>query len=193
MTHVKKTSSSWATASAWAVALPTTLVAIHASADEFLTVRQAQVLMFPQATGFGEQAQKQTREWLKIAGKATSESFESARLRIWEARQGTLLLGYFVTDQVIGKSEKIDYAVAVNPDGSIRQVEVLVYRESHGEEVRERDWLQQFDGATSAMPLRLRKDIRNISGSTLSCVHMTDGIRRIATLFGKTIPPLPGR
>ena len=98
-------------------------------------------------------------------------------------------LAVFITDAAIGKFELIDYAVALAPDGSIRQVEVLTYRESHGQDVRKRGWLQQFDGKSAANPLQADSDIATISGATLSCTHLTDGIRRIALLARLGLAP----
>jgi hypothetical protein len=41
-------------------------------------------------------------------------------------------------------------------------------------------WLRkQFAGKTAAAPLKLERDIRNISGATLSCRHIADGVKRV--------------
>ena len=64
----------------------------------------------------------------------------------------------------------------------MRQIEILSYRESHGGEIRLPAWRRQFVGKTSAAPLRLGDDISNISGATLSCQHVTDGVRRIVAV-----------
>jgi Na+-transporting NADH:ubiquinone oxidoreductase subunit NqrC len=59
-------------------------------------------------------------------------------------------------------------------------IEILSYREGHGGEVRTKAWRQQFVGKSANAPLAVGDDIANISGATLSCTHLTDGIRRIA-------------
>ena len=56
--------------------------------------------------------------------------------RVFSAFRGDTALGYVVLDNVIGKFELISYAVAINPDASVKQVEILAYRESHGFEIR---------------------------------------------------------
>src|SRR6266699_919257 len=48
--------------------------------------------------------------------------------RIWRAEAGGRLLGFFIFDRVIGKHLYIDYAVALDPSGRIRQVDILEYR-----------------------------------------------------------------
>jgi len=55
----------------------------------------------------------------------------------------------------------------------------LEYNESYGGQVRDESWRQQFVGKTSSSPLALNKDIKNISGATLSSRHVTDGVKRI--------------
>jgi hypothetical protein len=87
--------------------------------------------------------------------------------------------GYFIVDEVVGKHEFITYALALADNGAVRQIEILDYRENYGFEVRSPAWRAQFVGKTSADPFSLDADIRNISGATLSCRHLTEGVRRL--------------
>jgi Na+-transporting NADH:ubiquinone oxidoreductase subunit NqrC len=48
--------------------------------------------------------------------------------------------------------------------------------------VRDPRWRAQFKGKRSGAPLRLDDDIQNVSGATLSCRHITDGVRRLVAL-----------
>ena len=88
-----------------------------------------------------------------------------------------------VVDNVVGKFELITYAVAVQLDGTVRQIEILSYRESHGSEVRLPAWRQQFVGKGPQSALKTGQDIANISGATLSCSHVTDGVKRIVAVL----------
>jgi Na+-translocating ferredoxin:NAD+ oxidoreductase RnfG subunit len=92
------------------------------------------------------------------------------------------VLGYVVVDAVVGKTELIDYAVGIGLDGTIRQVEILAYRESHGAEIRLPAWRRQFIGKGAEAALRIGDDITNISGATLSCTHVAEGVRRIVAI-----------
>lgn len=173
-----------APALAWGLVAPAGMIAIHAYAADYLSVPQAQHMMFPAATSFVEQPASVTAAWIKSATGQTTEYLGALHATIWEARQGDAVVGWFVTDAVIGKFEKINYAVALAPDGTVQRVEILSYREKHGQQVRARDWLAQFEGKNAATPIRLNQDIRNITDATLSCAHLTDGIRRIALVVG---------
>jgi Na+-translocating ferredoxin:NAD+ oxidoreductase RnfG subunit len=107
----------------------------------------------------------------------------SARWRVLVAQRGDTTLGCVVVDEVIGKFELISYAVGLTPDGAVKQVEVLSYRESHGHEIRLPAWRRQFVGKTVASPLKIGDDIANISGATLSCSHVTEGVKRIVAVL----------
>ena len=99
--------------------------------------------------------------------------------RIWRAADGT----WFIVDEVVGKHEMITYAVALNSSGAVTGIEILEYVESYGYEVAEANWLKQFVGKTAADPIKLNQDIQNIGGATLSCKHLTDGVKRVAVLY----------
>ena len=108
--------------------------------------------------------------------------------RIWKAADGSWL----VIDEVVGKHEMITYAVALSPTGAILGIEILEYVESYGYEVAEAQWRKQFVGKTVNDPIKLNQDIQNIGGATLSCKHITDGVKRITTLYElalKNTPP----
>jgi hypothetical protein len=88
--------------------------------------------------------------------------------RIFTVRSSAGPSGFVVIVEEIGKHRPITYAVAVNADGSVHDLAVLAYREAYGGEVRERRFLKQYAGKTLAAPLLPYRDIRNISGATLS-------------------------
>jgi FMN-binding protein len=139
-------------------------LASPACAVQYLSVDAAQKLAFPAATRFAEN------------GGTT-----------WKALAGDRLLGLFVLDHVIGKHLYIDYAVALDTNGRVMRVDILQYRESYGGEVREPGWLAQFVGKTSSSPLKIGGDIRNISGATLSSLHLTEGVKRVLATYGSHV------
>jgi Na+-transporting NADH:ubiquinone oxidoreductase subunit NqrC len=53
----------------------------------------------------------------------------------------------------------------------------------NGGEIRNPKWRQQFVGKRPGSQLRLDKDIKNISGATLSSRHVTDGVRRLLVTY----------
>ena len=103
-------------------------------------------------------------------------------LRAWKAADG-----YFFVDAVIGKHDLITYAVALDADGKVRRIEVLEYREAYGGDVRNPRWLAQFKGKQHGDEIGIGEGIQNVSGATLSCEHVTDGIRRLLATYAVAI------
>jgi len=152
-----------------------TMWASDVYAQERLTVAQREVL-FAQPLTLDTAQMRQVEQLAGLPAR-------SNQWRVVGAYKGGTLLGYMVLDDVIGKFELISYAVGLNPDASVRQVEILAYRESHGGEIRLPAWRKQFAGKSAKSgDLRIGAGINNISGATLSCTHVTDGVRRIAAV-----------
>ena len=67
--------------------------------------------------------------------------------------------------------------------GDALEIEILDYRETYGYEIRNEKWRGQFTGKQHGARLKLDGDIQNISGATLSCRHITDGVKRLLSLY----------
>ncbi len=152
-----------------------------AFAVDYMTAEAAARLMFAEADRF------EIREWQLDAAQAQAIAAlgvkpRSAQWKLRLAYKGRELLGVAVADEVLGKFELISYAVGIGADGKVRGVEILAYRESHGHEVRMPAWRRQFVGKAQGAPLKLGEDIANISGATLSCGHVTEGVKRIVAV-----------
>ncbi len=169
-------------------ALPAAFTAPSVYAADYMSVADAQKLMFPDATSFEAMPTRLTLEQQKKIEAESGTPVNAAFWKITAARSGERLLGYVVSDAVIGKFQLINYAVAFAPDGRIRDVEILSYREAHGGEVRSKPWRSQFVGKDASAALAIDNDIANISGATLSCTHLSDGIRRLAHYVQVALP-----
>lgn len=166
------------------LAVPLAVAALapaSAFAVDYLSAEQAARSMFPDADTFETRTVSLDAAQLRQL-EAQGVQGRSARWTVQVAMKGGAPLGHVVTDEVIGKVELIRYAVGLGLDGSVRQVEILSYRESHGFEIRLPAWRRQFVGKGPAAALRVGDDIANISGATLSCTHVTDGVRRIVAV-----------
>jgi uncharacterized protein with FMN-binding domain len=145
--------------SPWAL-IPLAVVSTSAHATAYLTVEQAQRAIFPGATF-----------------AATGQP------NVWRTSNG----GVFVVDRVVGKHEFITMAVGINANGTVKQIEIMDYRESYGYEVRNASWRAQFVGKSANSQLELDADIKNISGATLSSKHVTDGVKRILQKYASSL------
>ena len=93
------------------------------------------------------------------------------------SRQGSLL-GFAQVRNVKGKDQPITYLVATDSADALRDIDILVYREPHGGEVAYDSWRKQFRGKRADAPLQVGKDIRNISGATISSNAVTRSVRK---------------
>ncbi len=89
-------------------------------------------------------------------------SYNGLRIRYWEHRGRTAWIL-----EAIGKVEMITTGFIVEDD-KLEKMEVLIYRETHGWEVRFPFFTNQFKGAGRLSGGGLDKNIDGISGATLS-------------------------
>ena len=89
-----------------------------------------------------------------------------------------ILLGFAAVRNVKGKDQPITYLVAIDSTDALKDIDILVYREPYGGEVAYEPWRKQFRGKTAAAPLAVGKDIKNVSGATISSHSVTLGVRR---------------
>jgi hypothetical protein len=171
-----------------AAAVPAVFLAPCAYAVDYMTAAEAQKQMFPEASAFEARPVKLSPEQQKNIEAQSGTPVNPAFWQLTVAKAGDKVLGYVLTDAVIGKFQLINYAVAYAPDGQIRDVEILSYREAHGGEVRAKPWRAQFVGKNASSALAIGNDIANISGATMSCTHLSDGIRRLTHYVQVALP-----
>lgn len=151
-------------------------------AADYLTVTEAQKVLFPEAERFEKKAIELTNEQLDQIKEQSGVRQRAVKPEIYLAYVKKEIVGWMMVDSVIGKHEFITYAAALSPGGKVLGVEILSYRESHGGEVRRPEWRAKFKGKTLADPFKLEEDVPNISGATLSCRNILDGVKRLLVL-----------
>src|SRR5471032_1509124 len=140
-----------------------------AYAVTYMTVEQAQTLMFEGST-LTRDTRTLTAAQVQAIESDSGVKVANVQVNAWRDQAR----GWFILDQVIGKHELINYAIALDATGAVRQLEILDYHESYGGEVHLPAWRRQFVGKRHGSPVQLNSDIKNISGATLSCGHVTD-------------------
>lgn len=95
------------------------------------------------------------------------------------------VMGYVIRDTVKGKWGPIHYMLGLDLKGRITDTVVLEYREKRGRPVAKRRFLKQFVGKTVQDKIKLNKDIRGISGASISSRGMVNGIRKSVHVFNK--------
>lgn len=108
--------------------------------------------------------------------------FPLPRVRYWRAAGRTA----WIFDDIGKTGYQPTTSAFVVSGGAIESARVLVYRESRGEQVGERSFLQQFSGAR-ASGAGLDRSVDNISGATYS-VKMMQRMARTAIALDALVP-----
>jgi Na+-translocating ferredoxin:NAD+ oxidoreductase RnfG subunit len=168
---------------------------LHAQEGMFLTEATAPASVFPQATTFERTvvpATPELRAQIQAQLGTLRPSLWETEYIIFTAKQRERLLGYGVIVEEIGKSRPITFIVGVRPDGKVAEVAVMAYREPYGGEVRQARFLAQYTGKTLRDPLLPYRDIHNITGATLSCQSIGQGVRKALALVQVLFPKEQG-
>lgn len=113
----------------------------------------------------------------RIGWKFPEESFE-----LYIGETGDKIDGYAMVNNTIGKHKHMTYMVGIDNRGACTDVELLVFREAKGSEVRRKRFNAQYEGKTVFDPIRINKDIINISGATMSVRSISAGVKRVLVL-----------
>jgi len=160
------------------VPIATVAIMLPAHATVYMSVEQAQALMFPGA-GFSPDFRTLTAAQAAAIEKASGTNVLNREVKLWKVSTG----GWFIADEVVGKHDFIPFVLGIDANGAVTDVEILEYREAYGGDVRNPKWRAQFVGKSRASALKLTQDIQNISGATLSSKHITDGVRRLLSTY----------
>jgi hypothetical protein len=151
-------------------------------AEVFLTEEEALKLMFPKSERIRKDVIRLTSEKKvqieeRIGWKFPEESFE-----VFLGETGSKVDGYALIQNTIGKHKHMTYMVGVDNNGACTDVELLVFREAKGSEIRTKRFNVQYEGKTVYDPIRINKDIINISGATMSVRSLSAGVKRVLVL-----------
>lgn len=158
-------------------------VTMPAFAVQYLTVEQAQKALFPTATRFIPANITFTAALRQQVEQASKVRVRNDVQPLWRVEAEGKTVGWFLLDEVIGKHEFITYVVALTPAGEVKGIEILDYRETHGSQIQNPKWREQFVGKKAGAPLKLDEDIQNISGATLSCKNVANGVKRLLATY----------
>jgi electron transport complex protein RnfG len=105
------------------------------------------------------------------------------------ATSGGRIDGYAFIDEQMGEHLPITFAVKLSPAGKIERQEIVIYRESRGDEVRDEKFRHQFVGKGATDAITTDQDITVVSGATISSRAMAVGVKRAVVLFDELVKP----
>jgi Na+-transporting NADH:ubiquinone oxidoreductase subunit NqrC len=150
---------------------------------QYPTYQESQKNFFSSATAFVPSDIVLNDDEIDKVQEMSKVRVRDPKQKVWRVEQNGHTIGWFMIDRVIGKHELITYSLALSTDGKVKGIEILDFRESYGEQIHELQWRAQFIGKTLSDPFKLDQDIRNISGATLSCKNVTNGVKRLLATY----------
>lgn len=153
------------------------------SVQVYMQPEEGRTHLFPSAVHFESVVHHLSTQAKGDLVKALGRSFAEDSLRVDTAYgEDGALLGYAVVSEEIGKFRPITFIVGIEPHFAVRGAAILIYRESRGGQVRQPRFLRQYVGKDSRDPIRINRDIVNISGATLSVRALNFGVRKVLAL-----------
>ena len=153
-----------------------------ASAQVFLTPEQALSKLMPEAETVITEQKTLTPESAKQLEETLGKRVKDREYTFLIGMNHEKPAGYATILDMVGKERPITFMVVINPDGTVRAAEVLVYRESQGSEIRSTRFMRQFERKTIRSLLRPGRDIDVITGATLSSRSTTYVVKKALAL-----------
>src|SRR3989338_6816947 len=151
----------------------------------YLTEEQALALVFPECDEIVTDEFVMSPEEKSSLEKLLSRRLYEDGFRAYIGKKKGAIQGYAIITEEIGKFHPFTFVVGVDADGKITNIAVLVYRESRGGEIAKKRFLYQFMEKSFKNPIRINKDIINITGATMSVQCMCAGVRKVLSVINE--------
>ena len=163
------------------------------SAQQLLTQRQAISKVFPGARFVATDSLRPDSAARAALERALGRPLYEPAYPLRRVYTDAALLGYTLVTQERGKYRPITMLIGVDTAHRVAGVQILVYREPRGGEVSREYFLRQYRGKAVGDPIRLNRDIINISGATISVQSVNAGVRKTLALVAQYYPrgPVP--
>jgi hypothetical protein len=150
--------------------------------EEFMSEEEAIKLMLPKSRRIRKETIRLSSDKKELIEQRIGWKFPEQEFELYIGQTGDKIDGYAVLHNTIGKYKHMTYMVGIDATGSCTDVELLVFRDAKGSEVGRKRFNSQYDGKTVTDPIRINKDIINISGATMSVRSMSAGVKRALVL-----------
>ena len=146
----------------------------------YLTKKQAFEIAFPGADEIKKERLWLTKEEIRAIEEIYMYKIYETRFTFYTGIKNGKSMGSMLIDNIIGKSFPITFMTVLNTDGTVRDVEIMVYREPQGWEVRYKSFRSQFYGKDTSSN---SNEILSISGATLSVRAIKIGVYKAMAAY----------
>ena len=151
----------------------------------YFTEEEAAKVMFPESENIRKETLPLTPKQKSMIEQAIGWKFPETSFDVYIGETKGNIDGYAIVQNTIGKHRPITYMVAVDSEGEVINFEVLVYREGRGNEIARKRFNYQYEGKTAQDPVRINRDIINITGATMSVRSASAGVKRVLVLVNE--------
>jgi hypothetical protein len=151
-------------------------------AEVFMTEEEAVKIMLPNSQRVRKELLRLSQKQKELVQQRIGWKFPEESFEVYVGESADKVDGYAMVHNTIGKHKHMTYMVGVDAQGRCSNVELLVFREAKGSEVGRKRFNSQYEGRTVLDPVRINKDIINISGATMSVRSMSAGVKRVLVL-----------
>ena len=151
----------------------------------YFTEEEAAKVMFPDSDKIRKDTLTLTAKQKAFVEEVIGWKFPETSFDVFIGETHGNVDGYAVIQNTIGKHRPITYMVAVDSAGEVTNFEVLVYREARGNEIATKRFNYQYQGKTVEDPVRINRDIINITGATMSVRSASAGVKRVLVLVNE--------
>ena len=148
----------------------------------YYSPEEAAKVMFPDSDNIRQETLTLTPEQKAIVEERIGWRFPETTFEVFIGETKGQVDGYAIIQNTIGKHRPITYMVGVDAEGECMNFEVLVYREARGNEIATKRFNFQYEGKDVRDPIRINRDIINISGATMSVRSASAGVKRTLVL-----------
>ncbi len=153
--------------------------------EVYFTEEEAAQVMFPDSESIRKEVLPLTAEQKSFIEKTIGWKFPETSFDVYIGETKGKIDGYALVQNTIGKHRPITYMVGVDSEGEVTNFEVLVYREARGNEIATKRFNFQYEGKTFEDPIRINRDIINITGATMSVRSASAGVKRVLALVNE--------
>ena len=146
---------------------------------------EAAQVMFPDSEKIRRETLPLTAEQKTFVEEVIGWKFPETSFDVFIGETQGNVDGYALIQNTIGKHRPITYMVAVDSAGEVTNFEVLVYREARGNEIAMKRFNYQYQGKTIGDPVRINRDIINLTGATMSVRSASAGVKRVLVLVNE--------
>lgn len=173
------------------------MVSANCSAMRLLTKEEALKQMFPEAQSISNNTRLMTVDEVeKIKarlggqlvhyqeGSKSEKMEEQLEYHFYYSIVNGQKTGVAIIESQPGKWGPVEFCIALDPKtAKVKNLAVMSYEEKRGRPIARNNFLNQFIGKGSQDPLTVRKDIRAISGATISSDCTCFAVRKAIVVY----------